>query len=336
VSTALDPVADGPIGLIVAKPILVGYDPVTTDHAPVAFGLSMSRISGAPLIVVLVQAGTPFMPVSAGTPGVAGLVRQADSDLVADCSDALEALSTELADIPGVECRKAQALTAAGALHEAAEAEDAGLLVVGSRRRGQRGRVVTGSTAARLLRGAPCPVAVVPRGWTARGAMATIGVACTDSPEARAALRGAHALARAAGATLRVLTVVERGPALYAATEPRTAERPGKDVTAVEGEARVQAEEALRAAVAELGHDVPIQIDAFVGDPADTLIDLSQHLDVLVCGSRGYGALRAVVLGSVTRRVARESRCPVIVLPRGVEAPLEELVAEPAGATVPS
>jgi nucleotide-binding universal stress UspA family protein len=320
----------------VSKPILVGYDPVTKDHAPVQFGVAMSRISGAPLIVVLVQAGTPVVAVGSVTPGVAGLVRQPDADLVPDCSVALDALSAELADVPGAECRKAQGVTAAGALHEAAEAEDAGLLVVGSRRRGPRGRVVTGSTAARLLRGAPCPVAVVPRAWSARGAIATIGVACTDSEEARAALRAGHALARAAGATLRALTVVEPGPAIYAATEPSTPVRPGKDVTAAEGEARVHAEEALRAAVAELGHDVPVQVDAFVGDPADTLIELSQYLDVLVCGSRGYGPLRAVVLGSVTRRVARESRCPVIVLPRGVEAALEELVTERAGATVPS
>ena len=106
---------------------------------------------------------------------------------------------------------------------------------------------------ARLARSRSCP-----RGWNARGAIATIGVAYVDSEEAREALRGAHALARRAGATLRVLTVVEPGPACYAETEPRTAARPGKDVTAVEGEARVEAEQALRAAVAELGDDVAV------------------------------------------------------------------------------
>jgi len=175
----------------------------------------------------------------------------------------------------------------------------------------------------------------VPRAWTARGTIATIGVAYTDSPEARAALRGAHALARRAGTRLRVLTVVKRGPAFYAATEPRTAERPGKDVTAVEGEARVEAEAALRAAVAGLGDDVAVETDAFVGDPAEILIELSERLDLLVCGSRGYGPLRAVMLGSVSRRVAGEARCPVIVLPRGAKTPLEDLVAEASDAVAP-
>jgi nucleotide-binding universal stress UspA family protein len=52
-----------------------------------------------------------------------------------------------------------------------------------------------------------------------------------------------------------------------------------------------------------------------------------EHLDLLVCGSRGYGPLRAVLLGGVSRRVAAEAHCPVIVLPRGLRSSLESLVA---------
>jgi hypothetical protein len=37
-----------------------------------------------------------------------------------------------------------------------------------------------------------------------------------------------------------------------------------------------------------------------------------------------------VLLGGVSRRVAAEARCPVIVLPRGVPASLEALLAETA------
>jgi nucleotide-binding universal stress UspA family protein len=309
----------------VTRPIIVGYDPATADHAPVEFGLAVSRLTGARLVVASVQAGPPVLAVGTPTPGVAAVVQAPDPDLVADCTEALDALAGELASQGAVECRRLQGTSAARALHEAAEAEDAVLLVVGS-----------GSTAARLLPGAPCPVAVVPRAANARGAIATVGVACNDSEEAREALRGAHALARAAGATLRVITVVEPGLSLYARTEPRTAERPGKDATAVEGEARVEAEERLRAAVAELGDDVPASVEAFIGDPAEVLIERSEELDLLVCGSRGYGPLRAVMLGSVTRRVASEARCPVIVLARGVKSPLKALFAESERAASPT
>jgi nucleotide-binding universal stress UspA family protein len=81
---------------------------------------------------------------------------------------------------------------------------------------------------------------------------------------------------------------------------------------------------------------VPVDVEALVGEPAEVLVDLSQHLDLLVCGSRGYGPARAVLLGSVSRRVASEAHCPVIVVPRGVKAPLEALVAQTPGAAAPA
>jgi hypothetical protein len=59
---------------------------------------------------------------------------------------------------------------------------------------------------------------------------------------------------------------------------------------------------------------------------------VTDNLDLLVCGSRGYGPLRAVLLGSVSRVVTSAAACPVIVLPRGVRASLEALLAEAPGA----
>ena len=104
----------------------------------------------------------------------------------------------------------------------------------------------------------------------------------------------------------------------------------------VEGEQLVFAEKELRRVVSELAGDVPVEVDAFVGDPAETLVDLSARMDLLVCGSRGYGPVRAVLLGSVSRRVVGEARCPVIVLPRGVKASLESLMEEVPGAAAPA
>ena len=158
----------------------------------------------------------------------------------------------------------------AQALHEAAEAENAALLVVGSTRRGAVGRVLPGSTAERLLHGAPCPVAVVPRRWTRDGAPETIGVAFVDTPEGREALRSAHALARRAGAKLRVLTVVRVTLTMYAETEAKTAARRAKYLEDVLGEHQRAAVEAARRAVASLDGDVDVEVDGFVGDPAET------------------------------------------------------------------
>jgi hypothetical protein len=51
-------------------------------------------------------------------------------------------------------------------------------------------------------------------------------------------------------------------------------------------------------------------------------------------GSRGYGPLRAVLAGGVSGRVIRGAHCPVVVMPRGVEAPLGELFGATAKASV--
>jgi hypothetical protein len=46
-------------------------------------------------------------------------------------------------------------------------------------------------------------------------------------------------------------------------------------------------------------------------------VSVSSHLDLLVMGSRGYGPRLGALLGSVSRRVTWNARCPVLVVPRG-------------------
>jgi nucleotide-binding universal stress UspA family protein len=120
---------------------------------------------------------------------------------------------------------------------------------------------------------------------------------------------------------------VKAGLAAYRETEARTSERRGRDFDEIEGELRVTAENALQRATEALDGDVPVETDAFVEDPADVLVRVSANLDLLICGSRGYGPLRAVLLGGVSRRLTAEAQCPVIVLPRGVSASLEGLMS---------
>jgi nucleotide-binding universal stress UspA family protein len=319
-----------------SRPILVGYDPRTSDRAPIRFGIAAARLTGTRLIVASVQAGAPVIPVPVTTLPVP--VGQVDEDLVADCAAALAEVAEDLeAEDVQFECRQLRSTSAARGLHEEAEAADAGLVVVGASRHRGGERVVLGSTAERLLQGAPCPIAVVPPDWSASNPPATIGVGYADADEAREALRSAHALARRVDATLRVITVVKVSSAFLADTEPTTAGRADRrDLEDIEGEQRVRAEKELRRVVSELPGDVPVEVDAFIGDPAETLVDLSAQLDLLVCGSRGYGPVRTVLLGSVSRRVVAEARCPVIVLPRGTTASLESLMEEVPGAAAPS
>jgi nucleotide-binding universal stress UspA family protein len=314
------------------QPILVGYDPRTKDRAPVRLGVVLARVTEAPLIVASVQA--PAGPRAIGIAPQHELpyaIVQPDPDLLHDCAPQVEEIRLELEPY-GIQtdCEVLIGTSAAKALHEAVEERRAGLLVVGSSRRGARGRVLAGATAARLLSGSPCPVAVAPHGWERHELPKTIGVAFRDTEDGREALRGALALARRAHARLRVVTVVEDG--LRAALESDTyrAGRAGKSVEDVIGEHELSARRAAEKALAELDgqRQVAAEIESWVGDPVDVLVRLSEHLDLLVCGSRGYGPVRAVLLGAVSRRVVTEARCPVTVVPRGRESRLESLIAD--------
>ena len=95
------------------------------------------------------------------------------------------------------------------ALHRAATAHDADLIVVGSAHRGRVGRVLAGDVSVGTLHGAPCPVLVAPRGYGEHGGeLRTIGIGFDGSPESRAALEFAHRIAETIGARLRVICVV--------------------------------------------------------------------------------------------------------------------------------
>ena len=304
------------------KPILVGHDPSSTDQAPVEFGVAAARFTGAPLIVASVYGSS----TAAGADG-RDLV---EDQLPDDAGESLDDLKRRLdADSVEAECRSLPGTSAPRALHQAAEELDVGLLVVGSTDRGAAGRVLLGSTAQRLMHGAPCPIVVVPHGWQAGGGVSTIGVAFVDTPEGHEALNGAVALARRAGARLRVLSAAkEKGFGnTFGGGDALT---PATTYADVGSAVRAAAEQTAQAAVADAS-GVDIEFDVSVGDPADFLVAASERLDLLICGSRGYGPARAVLLGGVSRRVTAEAQCPVIVLARGTEAGLEALIEEPAG-----
>ena len=300
------------------RPILAGYCPRTADRGPVHFALAAGRATGAPVLAVAVHSGGAVADVPVG----GDLAGQPEAAARAG----LEPLRAELG--AAVDVRAREALTPAAGLTAAAEEFDARLIVLGSSARGAIGRVLPGSTAERVIHGAPCPVAVVPRGHVARdGGMMTVGVAFAPTPEGREALRAGARLAEAARASLRVAMVLD--PSLAERTSPGmlAAAHHEHDLTEDRaGRTRIEAERALDDAIAAVAATVPVERDILFQDPADGLAAVSEHLDLLVMGSRAYGPMRAVMLGGVSRRVITRAACPVLVLPRNTAGAADELV----------
>ena len=212
------------------------------------------------------------------------------------------------------------------ALHALAEEEGARLLVVGSTNRGAHGRALPGSTAERVLAGAPCPVALAPHGYEGT-AVRTVAVGFADTSEGRAALAVGHALARRAGAALRVISAVHPSGAIDIAFARETPPLRGVEL---EGHGRAEHRAAMARAVDALPPGVSVAQEMHVDDPAEVLLRISAHVDVLVCGSRGYGPVRGLLLGGVTRRVVAGAQCPVLILPRGAAGDPDALFGEAA------
>ncbi|HEX6602785.1 MAG TPA: universal stress protein, partial [Solirubrobacterales bacterium] len=212
--------------------------------------------------------------------------------------------------LPGieVETQAYEGGSPAGILTRIAEREDFDAIVIGSPHRGALGRVMIGSVASSLLNGAPADVAVAPRGYAAseHEAPRTIAVGYDGAPESRVALRHAEAIAHRSNAKLEILTVV-RPPIVTPVMVPGISAQPSPP----------EPERMLGEALESVDSLLPAECARLDGDPARELVEACEEgVDLLVVGSRGYGPIARVLLGSVSREVTRKASCPVLVAKR--------------------
>ena len=88
-------------------------------------------------------------------------------------------------------------------------------------------------------------------------------------------------------------------------------------VASINAVLRRQCEDELAQAVSALDADLDVTETLLEGDARELLARESGELDLLVVGSRGFGPLRAVLLGSVSSALVRSAESPLVVVPRG-------------------
>ena len=240
-------------------------------------------------------------------------------------TDLLKTASTQLVDLKGRAERRGIVVTtrvATGIPSEeviaAARAEDSDLIVVGTRGKTGLAHVLLGSTAERVIRGAPCPVLTVRMEQAdaeqKEGApsmpvpMERILVPVDFSDCSLDALEYAVGMAQQAKASVMLLHVLE--PVSYGLDFDLGHIRSREDV-------RASWTKRLEELAATHQHpNVPVEFRLRGGVPVDSILDSAQTLpcDLIVMGTHGRRGISHALSGSVAEAVLRKAHCPVIAV----------------------
>jgi nucleotide-binding universal stress UspA family protein len=274
--------------------VIVGVDGRPTGRD--AIELARHLVSPEGKLTLVNVHSDELSPVHAITPGLTAGERETSHELLR--RERAEAdLDAE------VELVSFVALSPGRGLHDLAEERGANLLVVGSSGRGVIGRAMLGDDTRAALNGAPCAVAIATRSYALHPLpLASIGVGYDGSPESEAALAAARRVAAQQRAKLTALEVVSIPAYSFTGLTPPAL---GDTIETLVKEAK----ERLRALEGVEGR-------AVYGLPGEELAAFSGEVNLLVVGSRNYGPLRRLVVGSTSDYLERHARCSLLALPR--------------------
>ena len=185
---------------------------------------------------------------------------------------------------------------AASVLLAAAARTGADMLIVGARGLGGFAGLLLGSVSQECVEHSPCPVVVLRGESDSSGGPIVVGL--DGSEGATRALEWVVDLAEATGARI----VAVNAPILGANNAMMDAAR-----------------EALEQSCTPIGaRGVPYETRIESGDARTALEQVAEETDasLLVVGTRGLGAVRGLLLGSVAGYVARYSHRPIAIVPR--------------------
>jgi nucleotide-binding universal stress UspA family protein len=314
--------------------VVVGVDGSPGSRAALVFALTTAAQRGADLEVVssypvnLVWTGGLPLEIP-DTGAMRADIESRASELVDDVRR-----ESSAAGVPGVDAVDLRLVVSQGrAVPELLKrSERADLLVIGSRGRGAMRSALLGSVALHCTTHARCPVVVV-HPFTSAVQSPRVVVGVDGSAESREALVAALGEASRTGAEVQVV-------AAYFPTDYWT------DVTMV----LVQSVEAIRAdlqrrteefvtdVVAEqaaAGVVARVRMTISEGPAAEVLLQRATDAQLLVVGTRGRGAIRGLLMGSVALHCAMHAPGPVLLVPPPYRSTAtEEIAPEPAMAQV--
>jgi nucleotide-binding universal stress UspA family protein len=238
----------------------------------------------------------------------AGDLSRENSILVVNARTRLEELAATMHRHFGIATQAATRIGRAhGEIADYAQAVEAGLVVVGARGENTLLDLLLGSTAARVLRVAACPVLIV-KLQTEPEPYRDALVALDFSP----GLAAAPALCRAIAPDARVELLH-----VYDTSLDEQMHQADLDAAFIEGyrhRALAEAETWLQAAQPK--HDA-VTHHVMAGYPAAAIVERvrARRVELVVLGRSGKSGMQEFLLGSVAKDVANAADCDVMMLP---------------------
>ncbi|QEC49821.1 universal stress protein [Baekduia soli] len=281
--------------------IMVGVDETPQSRDAAALGEALCRATDADLLLVAAYQD-PLLPFP--------LTFARDVHRARDARATLATARSTWA--PSGHTLAVPDFSPARALRRVARDEHVDLLVLGSARDTEPGRVHAGRTGRQVLHDAAGAVVLAVAGRREHEPRLTrIVVGVDESPESADAFETARALARGAGGELVAVGVVDDRLPVDSVPFGEIVELSRWDEIIAERRAHVEALLEER-----IGADERVTRDVRVGDPVGELAEAARGADLLVVGSRRWGALDRVVIGSTAEELCRRGPCSVMVVPR--------------------
>lgn len=278
--------------------LVVGVDGSSASNAAVAWAARDAAMRNVPLTLVhMLSTYVPTFP-QIPLPGGVAVWQEEDARLVLEEAAKLARESAGGSVVVGTELKSSPPIPTLVQLSEGAD-----MVVVGSHGRGAVGRALLGSVSSGVLRGAACPVAIIPADEPDIREDAPVLVGIDGSPASELATAIAFDEASRRGVDLR---------AVHAWSDVEILDLGGLDWPALQEESEQILAERL-AGWQERYPDVAVQRLVVCDRPARELVNQSKSAQLVVLGSRGRGGIARVLLGSVSNAVVHSVHTPIIV-----------------------
>lgn len=219
-----------------------------------------------------------------------------------------------LEEVDSVTCHPKVALgDPFAAMIEAAGALDVDAMILGPHRRQVLRDVFVGTTAERIIRGAPCPVIMA--NAMASGAYGHVMFACDLSDMAATAIAAIRTLDLHRDAVITVLHIIDP-PETHLMVR---ASIPVAEIEARLKEASAKARSDIAAAIKQHGlSGAAIEVRVSSGSIANSIAATAKDLraDLIIVATSGPSGLSRLMLGSVTESVLNRSDIDVLAVPR--------------------